>query len=91
MKDEYRSMPAIISLTAGFIVSLVLFFKNMQLTSYLLIVLLVLVVFFIIGHVIRFIMVKLLDKLKSEEVKDELKVEAVETSTNTNDANQSES
>ena len=93
MKDEFKSLPACISLAAGAIVSGVLFFKDVELTRFLLIVFLVLVGFLIFGYIVRAVLVKLLDKVKTPEEKpeDDMTFEAKETNVEVSDVqNESE-
>jgi len=78
---DIKYFPAIFSLLAGLIASIIMFFNRIPMTKFLVILLIILLVCYIVGTIIKILVVKLLDVTKNKEEKitldDSLEVEAI--------------
>ena len=65
--DRYRYLPATVALLAGLIVSVVMILNSYELLAFLWILAVVLVCFYLVGVIIRNILIKILVKQEEEE------------------------
>lgn len=86
---SFRNLPAIITLLAGFCVSVIMIIQKYDLVNFLWILVGTMVIFYLAGVGIRVILIKLADK-KAEEKTDTEQEKETEEETDTDDLNKAD-